>query len=144
MSERHVIALPKLILQPGVVSRNPRKFREADLRRFRSNGKPHSADFRVPAQPDMGFRTGFCLDGVARNEAKPGLSEIRCFPMGQKDGDGKIGGSGLQPQVGVRQGFLRNFHRENQAESGNHKKNERLSCGQKTGCFSWEKCKKTH
>ena len=43
--------------QRGGVSRNPRKFREADLRRFRSDGKPPSADFHVPIQPDRGFRT---------------------------------------------------------------------------------------
>ena len=36
------------------------------------------------------------------------------------------------------------FHRENQVGSDSYKKNERLSCGQKSGCFAMEKYQKIH
>ena len=38
---------------------------------------------------------------VLHNEANPCPSKMRCFPMGKKDGNGKIEGGGSQPLVVV-------------------------------------------
>ncbi len=41
----------------GVVSRNPRKFREVDFRAIQSDGKPLATDFRTLVQSDSVFRS---------------------------------------------------------------------------------------